>query len=65
MQSAVFVELARLITVQNLQTPLGPDILFGESISDAHERMMEACIDPPYDPMDRASLVVKDGKIIG
>ncbi len=65
MKLTVFVELARLITVQDLQTPLGPDIFFGELISNAHERMMVACIEPPYDPMGRVSLVIKEGKVVG
>ena len=65
MQSTVFVDLAELITVQNLQTPLGPDVFFGESISDAFGKLMEACIEPPYDPMDRVSLVIKEEKVVG
>ncbi|MFW9843081.1 MAG: hypothetical protein ACFFEV_00735 [Candidatus Thorarchaeota archaeon] len=65
MKDSVFLELAKLITVQDLQTPLGPDVYFGEAISDAWERMMEACIDPPYDPIDRVSLVFNENKVIG
>lgn len=59
--------MANLITVADLMTPLGPELVHGEHVSDAFVRIMEKCSDEeiPYDPMSRVSLVRDEEEVVG
>ncbi len=53
--------------VSDVMTPLGSNVFLGESTKKAFERLMDECANAriPYDPFDRVSLVLKDGKTVG
>jgi len=62
MGHSLFDHMARLVLVRDLQTPLGPALDAGQASTDAWELLMEA---EGYDPMDRVSLVFRDGDPVG
>lgn len=65
MSSLFFNQLTQLITVKNLQTPLGPDVEASDNIDDVTRLLMEESYLGSYNPNDRISLVKRDGTLVG
>lgn len=54
--------LSELLTVREIMSPLGPTFDFSENAIDAHEIVMVKSCEDDYDPMDRLSLVTREGR---
>jgi hypothetical protein len=63
-QQLLFHRLASLITVRDIQTPLGPEIACDMTVSEAYEFISVTASENGYNP-DRLSLVTADGIPVG
>lgn len=62
---SVFDKLVQLVTVESMQTPLGPVLSDRDLIEDAVQKLHGVAVECNYDPVDRISLVVSDGHLKG
>lgn len=65
MQTSVFEHMANLVLVRDLQSKLGPKLNYYQKLPEIEEILRENSIEEDYNPLDRISLVFKDGKVIG
>ncbi len=62
---SVYHQMASLVTVRQIQTPLGLEIDFEMTVADAELQMFEAGTEGGFNPVDRISLVVENGSPMG
>jgi hypothetical protein len=65
MPSSVFLQLTRLFTVRDLQSPLGPDVEAGMPTAEACEFLSEEALLGGYVSIDRISLVKRGAELAG
>lgn len=65
MTESVFHHMSRLVLARDLQGPLGPQLRIDQTIGEAWETLNEDAFLGGYNPMDRFSLVFKDGAPVG
>ncbi len=65
MTSSVFSQMASLVTVRDVQTPLGPDVNADTPALHATEELFDQSCDGGYNAIDRISLAVELGRPIG
>ncbi len=64
-KDALFLALANRISVKDIQTPLGPELVTDEYCSEAADQLMDEGIENGYEALNRISLVCNGESVVG